>query len=261
MPFPKTFQQLHSHIAKYAHIIAGILFLILLCSAAYALYDVQTAQGVGLYLSMQFDIPYTAVMDILSTAAFMMILLLLIILPGVFLKHRSTASCLRFLSLYLAFIPAISTAYLIHLPDNSELFHLHPAFTSGPLGQVWSDAFACLAPILQIILPVLILLYGCHFALNKNTELTASTEPLLPIWHRVLILLSLFLLVTVILFPELTPVSEYTIWYLLMLICFDLWEKMIAGKPHLQSACHIITAVLIFRSIYRLLELMSHYRL
>lgn len=261
MLFQKTFHELHNRFAKHTHIVTGILFLILLCASAYALYDVQTAQGVGLYLSMQFGIPHTSMMDILSTAAFMVLLLLLIILPGISLKHRSVASCLRFLSLYLAFIPVISTAYLIHLKDNSVLFNLHPAFSSVPFKQVWTDAFACLAPLLQLMLPGLILLYGCYFALSRSMEQTVPTKTLFPIWHRVFILISLLLLIPVSLFPELTPVSEFIIWYLLLLIGFDLWEKMITGKPHLQFASHIITAVLIFRSIYRLLELMSHYRL
>lgn len=248
-------------IAGFTGPIAIILSIILLMVCTYALWDVQTAQGVGLYLAIRIGSEHTPGLDMLCAGVFIFFLLLMILLPCLLLKHRSPLAFLRLFALYLAFIPAISTAYLVHLTDG-PLFVIAPELWPGLSPTALYKATGYLFPLLQFAIPAFAILYGCRYALTENRIKEGSKSILtLQPEHVILISAVSLLLVATILFYPISPLTEYLLWYILLLTLFHRWENIIAASSRLQWASHILTFLLLSRGIYRIMELISHYRL
>lgn len=241
--------------------IAIILNIILLLVCTYALWDVQTAQGVGLYLAIRMGLEHTAGLDILCAGAFIFILLLMILLPCLLLKHLSPLAFLRLFALYLAFIPAISTAYLVHLTDG-PLFVISPDLWPGLTPVALYNATGYMFPVLQFAVPAFALLYGCGYALAENSDNEHIPSKFsFPRVFPALIFIAVLLMIATILFYPLAPLTEYLLWYVLLLTAFHIWEKLISASRNLQMPGHILTCLLLVRGIYRIMELISHYRL
>lgn len=258
--------KLHKWFLRQEQKLAVVFLFLLVAFAAYCLYDVQTAQGVGLYLSIVWDSTHSRLWDLAICGSFLLLFCAAVLLPCILLKRKDPLSILRFLALYMTFIPTISTAYLVHLPGSSTLWSLHPALLQGDFANLFIDASQYLMPLLQLGLPALFLLAACHKAgLRTSQDTTIETvsnkKASLPTWHKMLLGIIIILLVVLVLFSELTQVSEYIIWYFLLLILFHMWEDQPGSNQALHTGNWLITLFFIITGIYRLLELTSHFRL
>ena len=98
-----------------------ILMLLQLVLAIKTWHDVAVAQGAGLYYAMQVGsqdrLPYDIIVDICGLVGY----LIAIILPPVLLARKSLKALFRFEAAYLAFMPFLYPAMLVHLFDGHSL--------------------------------------------------------------------------------------------------------------------------------------------
>lgn len=122
---------------KYDKWIAALLSAGVLAITLIALHDMQYSQGIGLYLSMQAESQNRIMFDVLTDIVVCISLIMLIWLPCMFLKHRNAKAFFRLLVAFLAFMPKLSMAYLVHLVDTPGVFALRMSLLEGRV----SDAF------------------------------------------------------------------------------------------------------------------------
>ena len=110
----------------YVIVSIGILGLVLV-----ALHDMQTALGVGLYISICAGAKDRMVYDMATDMVLLVALILLIGIPCLVKKDKKMEAFLRFLLVFLAFMPQLSPAYLVHFFNEKDLFQIRPAFSDG----------------------------------------------------------------------------------------------------------------------------------
>ena len=125
--------------------------------ALLTLHDMQTAEGTGLYLAFQAGTRERGPYDLLVDLAGMMCLAGLVLLPCILLKQREPESFFRFLAAYLAFLPTVSTAALVHLLDGTEDIVIRQSLLEGNLPEALREGTAGIIPLLQVGVPVLVL--------------------------------------------------------------------------------------------------------
>lgn len=235
---------------KYINWIAGILALAALAFAAAAIHDMQTSEGVGLYYALKMDAD-RLVFDMAVDLAALLGLLLLTILPCVLLKHRSVHGFFRMLTAFLAFMPSLSMAYLIHL------FDLEADFSLG-----------LLLPVLQTVAPLLCLLAAAmslqgdmvsedgkrHDGLNAKWDRSVWKK-----WYSLCCAAAILLAAAAFLLPSLQQLFDFILTYLLLTVCFDLWERLYRRYPALNRWGWILFGGLALRVIYVLTEIMWMY--
>lgn len=214
---------------KYDSPIAGIAVLAFFVFALAAVHDMQQAEGVGLYFALKLGgerLVFDVIVDILAAAG----LLLLISMPCLILKHRRITSLLRFAIVFFSFMPTLSMAYLIHPSQESFLIK------TPLLG-------------LQIILPLLCLLAAAVFPDEKGRKK----------WYGVCGMAVVLLFAVTLFVPSLQQLLNFIWVYLLLLICFDLWERMYRRYSSLNTWGWILFGGLAFRAIYVLSEILRRY--
>ena len=218
--------------------IAGIIIL-----AGITLHDVATAQGIGLYFSILAGnvdrIGYDLAVDIIGMIA----LLLVLILPGILLKHRGIDSLLRFAAVYFSFMPAISLGYLAHLFDGHSLWMFE---------FDWQINLNHLVSFLQIVIPAMFILgffYIQHGMVIKK-------------WHKCLLYSCILLGACALFMPELSDVAFQIIYYFLAIIAFDWWEILYSKAVLFEKVIlWLIFVVFYCRGCLQMLELMSAFHL
>ncbi len=243
--------QLHKHISRGEQIISVLLFAGFFLFAAYGLYDMQKAQGVDLYLSLQVGQMHSFFGDALSCGIFLLPFLLLLLLPCLCMGRKDAFSLLRLEALYLTFIPVISPAYLIHLPAIAHPFALREALVQGEWQSLFTEFALLLLPYLRTALPLLCILLA----------LQAYKKASLPRWVKMLFLIQILLFIIGFLFSNLTPLSEYLIWYFFVLILYRLWVDTPGEVSALHGANWLFTLFLLLVGCYRLLTLLSSFSL
>ncbi len=243
--------KLYKRIFRGEQIIAALLFFVFFLFVAYTLFDVQRAQGVGLYLSIQAGKSHSLLWDALACGIFLIPFIILLMLPCLGMQRKDAFSLLRFQGLYLTFVPSVSSAYLIHLPKASMPFALREALVQGEWQTLFTDFVLFFLPYLRTALPLLCLLIA----------LQAHKKASLPRWVKMLFIIQPVLLMVGFLFIKLTPLSEYLIWYLLILTLYRLWEDTPGENTSLHTANWLLTLFLLITGCYRLLALLSSFSL
>lgn len=225
---------------KYSRRTAGIAALALFAYAVYAVHDMQLAEGVGLYFALKLGkerLLFDIIVDILAASG----LLLLISLPCLFLKHRKMEALLRFLLVFLSFMPALSMAYLLH-----------------PLQAEAEISIELSASVLQMVLPFLCLL-AVTVQASSSAALSAVTEKSWKRWYSVCCAGAAILFAVTLFIPSLQQLFYFILIYLLLLICFDLWERLYLKYPSLDTWGRILFGGLTFRAFYVLSEVLRRY--
>lgn len=233
---------------KWAMILlCGVSFL----AAAAGLHDMQTAQGVGLYFAMLaggaqrkwFDLA----VDVLGLGG----LFLLLLLPCLALRRRNVFSFWRLFAGYLALLPGVNLAGLVHLFDPPGIFALREAFREGRILWGLLEGIGEFSPFLKTGLP-----FGCLLLLGRWAGGGATG---LKRWQKRLLSVCGILLLCAVLFPAPAPFCAYAAQYLLLLIGFDIWEELWESAPRLQVWGMLLFAGFWLRGIWMILEVMSVY--
>lgn len=243
-----TKEHLSSLLKKSKNPLLFLFICITILFCAIALHDIQTVQGVGLYLSMQLGQDNVALFNLLADGLGMLLLLTALFLPCLFLKNLRSESFFRFLSVYLALIPTVRPASLVHLGNTLANMTVRPVFsTENPLVALLGSLSDTMS-LLRILLPFLLILIG----INR----IASPEKIKK-WQIFVIVGVVIFMVLNILFPDLSAETAYFMNYLLLVWCFDEWEKVCHRYPRFSSWGIILFGGCWLRGIYRMIELMS----
>lgn len=226
------------------NIIYWLLIGLQLLLALFALHDVATAQGVGLFLALQKGSPDRLSYDILVDVIGMISLILVLVIPYLLLRHRRAESLLRLVIAYFAFMPILSIATLVHLFDGHNLFLV--AFD-------WENNVNLLSGLVRDAAPVLILLG----ALYKKRGFRVKQ------WHWIAFIIQGILGLGMCLLPELSVLLLSMMYYLLVIIAYDWWENLYAVEKNvaLKIIFWLVFVHLLGRGGFKMLDLTSHYRL
>lgn len=217
-----------------------------------ALHDMQTALGVGLYISIYAGAEDRVVYDIVTDVAMLIALILLIGIPSLFNKKQKIEKFTRFLFVFLAFIPQLSPAYLVHFFDTNDLLQIRLEFIEGEVIAGVLEGLKYSASLLQMIIPMFcLLLLFCSIKEKK----------IIKPFYYVLIGLGLFMEIGIMFFPGIDELLCFVMTYCLLLVMFDMWEGLLREYSGMNTWGWILFGGLGLRGIYRLLEMMRQFHI
>ncbi|MBQ7765326.1 MAG: hypothetical protein IJ397_00610 [Lachnospiraceae bacterium] len=237
-----------SQTLKKKNIIANIIFLAvsagLILFAFWALHDIQTAQGAGLYLALMQNAPDRQPYDLLIDSLGGLGMVLTTLLPVIFLKKITPGSYLRFLCIYLAFVPMINPGTLVHI---NEQFSQWKLCTFSSFTDIL-HSFASLADLLVIILPLLLILL----------TFSAKEDKLqLKIHSKVLLIITAVMSAIYVLFPGISEYSLFLAYFCMVILLFEEGEKLqerMSSKKWLIWLLYILCGL---KGIYRIIMLLQ----
>ena len=213
----------------YINGILVILSVLNFSAVVVGVHQMQSAEGVGLYWSIVTN-GRRELFDVLVDAAAALAFFILVLLPCVFLNHKSISAFFRLLAGFVAFMPRISMSYLIHLFDD---------------GGRGADAEMVLSE-LGLMLPFACALLMCAGCLEKPWRKwywgSGAIALIMGVWA---------------LWEAQGP--GFIMAYALLLVCFDAWERLIKGYSGMRSWGWILFGGLWLRAAYRVIELWSVY--
>lgn len=230
-----------------------------------AIHDVQSAQGVGLFLSMKAGAADRLPFDLAVDVAAVFGAAVLVLIPCLLLKWRSLASVLRLFIAFLGFMPVLDLAQLVHLIMGNTKPELSAALRSGDLWTAFIEGAEFSVSLLQMIIPMLVLLLAVSFfdgnGKNDSVDCQNGGQNVIKRWYFVALIIGAVAEICVFLFPNMAFLLCFVMAYVILLIMFDLWEKLVVIYPGLGTWGWILFGGLGLRGIYRLLELMSAFKL
>lgn len=212
------------------------------------LHDMQTAQGVGLYLSMQFQQDNVFLFNILVDCLGGLLLLTALLLPCLTIRRLRFDSFFRFFSVYLAFIPTIRPASLVHLGDTFANLTTRQIFSAENPLTAMLGGIADIVLLLRSVLPLLLIMLWINQAYSPSK---------LQKWQIGIIVGEVIFILLHFLFPDLSAETAYFLNYLLLVWCFREWEKICDHFPKFADWGMILFGGCWLRGVYRMLELMS----
>lgn len=225
--------------------VAIILFILCMFGCClYTVHDMQTAEGIGLFFSMQLGMSSRTIMDIVVDALCIGVLALLIYLPCQLLGYKSLTAYCRLLIVYLAAVPSLSLAKVLQLFREDEVLFL---WDCDLLSGVW-QWFYGIAGFLQVWVPLLVLLYA--FAGEKCRFLSVK-------WHKIVLLAECVLIVILLCVPTAENLILYLCGYMGLLLAFDCWETLLRENKTPEKWSYILYALLLLKGIYRIVILVS----
>lgn len=225
-----------------------LLFLGALLLALFTLHDLQTAEGVGLYLAMLCGREERRNFDLLADIVGMLLLLACLLFPCIILKYRRAEAFFHMAALYLAFIPTVSPGSTVHLPDRLQSLSINPAMIEGSLGRAFLESFSNISDIFLMLFPLLLL---C-LAVNREHK-NAPMER----WKKGILALEFVLLLLHFLFPTISQEISFIMVYTLVIWIFAELETLCLSYPGFSNWGMILYGGCLLRGIYRMIELMS----
>lgn len=181
--------------------------LILLALCVYAIHDMQTAQGVGYYFCLKLGSSNRILFDVLADLVFCILLGVFLVIPVLFCKKNHKGIFSRYLILFLAFIPSVSTNYVFSLFFNTSIYAKKLNAIEW-LGEVISS-YSLIVPML-----VLVMAYYCEIRKNKVSH-----------GYKTMMIIAFLLVFPGLLIPGITTLCLYFGVYLLLYIIFDFLEQ------------------------------------
>lgn len=226
-------------------IILALIVILTLGLYLVAYHDMQTADGVGLYLAMKAGaesrLPYDVLCDVLRLAG----LLAMLVISCVLTRNKNLSSFSRLLFAWLAFMPIFSMAEVLHFPDEAIL---HMSFAESGLWEHFQIGESELLATFCVWIPMICLLFAANrLSGNKIREK----------WYLPVVAVQMISAGAILIMPGWASLFREVICYLLLLMCFDLWEKWLHENVQLQKWSSALFGLMWLRGIWRLMELMS----
>lgn len=214
---------------------AMVWFILILWAATFGfvvstMYEMQKAEGVGLYFALKAGMERGG-FDVAVGVAAALALLLFTGLPCLILRHRSVCAAFRFFVCFTALMPRLSMAYLLHV------------FASG----VRTVSYGRLLFIIQTVIP-----FGCVLL-----AVLATGEKPWKKWYTVCCAAAAALSAVSAVWES--EALGAVITYLLLLICFDVWERVLKLYPTFVNFSWIIFGGMWIRTVYSMLYIKSIY--
>lgn len=216
--------------SRYCSLVMIMLWAVTFGFLIYTLHQMQTAEGIGLYYALKAGMERGG-FDVAVDVVMALVLLLLVGLPCLILHHRSGGAFFRFLVGFLAFTPRLSMAYLVHL------------FASGIRVTAYDNMIAALRTVIP---------FGCVLL-----AVVSVYEKPWKKWYTTLCLAAVVLGAGGSFWE--TELLGAVVIYLLWLVCFDAWERLLVLCPKLKGWNGILMGGLWLRAIYCLLFIQSIY--
>lgn len=194
------------------------------------LHEMQKAEGIGLYWALKAGMERGG-FDIAVDVAAALALLFMTGLPCLLLGHRSISAFFRFLIGFVAFMPRVSMAYLIHI------------FDSG----VRNVSYDQLLFVLRTVIP-----FGCVLL----ASVSVGEKPWKK-WYTVCCIAAAVLGVVSAVWES--GAFGAVVTYLLLLVCFDVWERLINRNPKFKGLSWILFGGMWVRAVYCMLYIRSIY--
>lgn len=239
--------------------------------ACLTFHDMQTSEGIGLYFAMRAGAQNRKIFDFLADGARMLCLWAAVFLPCFVSGRRRPDAFFRLLAAYLAFLPTVSAASLVHLADGTEKIALRAAVSAGEWGGALAEGLAVMAPALSAGVPLLLLAAGARKmwgesgvgAENAQREagsgLGAAARG--KAGSGLGAAACLLAVAGAVLFPALAELCAYALAYVLLLYGFGLWERLWDAEPELRTWGWILFGIFWLRGVYRMIEVMSVYHI
>lgn len=224
-----------------------LALIVILTSGLYlaAYHDMQTADGVGLYLAMKAGaenrLPYDILCDVLRGAGLLAMLMASCLLT----RNMNLKSFSRLFFAWLAWMPVFSMAELLHFPDETIL---HLSLAESGLWESVQIGDSELLALFRVWIPVVCLL----LAANQLSGIKVREK-----WYLPVAAVQMISAGAILIMPGWASLFREVICYLLLLLCFDLWEKWLREKVQLQKWSCALFSIMWLRGVWRLIELMS----
>ena len=127
---------------------------------------------------------------------------------------RTIGSYVRFLILYIAFVPHLKLSYITRLTDLSYTFHIRDHSFSAK----WQGSLALWASdvseYMRILLPMALLMLG------------ATIHDKFPKWYRILLITAIVMALLLYVFEGTVNLFKYGISIIFVIIISDCWSRM-----------------------------------
>ena len=127
---------------------------------------------------------------------------------------RTIGSYVRFLILYIAFVPHLKLSYLSRLADLSYTFHIRDhSFSAKWQGSIvlWASD---VSEYMRILLPMALLMLG------------ATIHDKFPKWYRILLVMAVVMALLLYVFEGTVNLFKYGIALVFVIIISDCWSRM-----------------------------------
>ncbi len=236
---------------KTEKLVISILLAGSACLALYALHDMHTAEGVGLYFAILRNDTNRMAYDIMTDVVCMGLFAVFMFVPWRLRREHTVSSLFRLFAAALAFFPTISVARMAHLIMGTEPVTLNEALRQGEFLQVLFGDVSYLFSGLRAGVPALLLLLAIS-CLDNGTK--SSTKVYVGVAVMALLLVG-------ILFPALQVPCWFATVYILLVSGFNLWERLWKEYPAMRFWGWLLFFAIWCRGVYRLLEVLSAYNI
>lgn len=209
-----------------------------------ALHDMQTAEGVGLYIALSLQSKNRLLFDLLVDGLGAAVLLLCAAAPCMGKKGK-WRKMFFLLVAYVALMPTVSLASLVHLFSDQENYRI----CSGMVELL--KGLEHIAPVVGFWLPTLCLLLAAGRLQEKSRKMS--------IRQRIFLIVQPVLAIFTVLFPGFASHLSFVMQYLFLLSAFEAWERLHENAEKYSPWEIVLFGGLWLRGGYVLFELMSRY--
>jgi len=154
--------------------------------------------------------PFSLVGGLVGAFLFAIVTLITAYITG----SRTIGSYVRFLIIYIAFVPHLKLSYLTRLADFSYTFHIRDHSFSAK----WQGSLALWASdvseYMRILLPMTLLMLG------------ATIHDKFPKWYRILLVAAVVMALLLYVFEGTVNLFKYGIAIIFVIIISDCWSRM-----------------------------------
>ena len=239
---------------KISYLICICCCLIFFVGSMFAYHDVQIAQGAGLYLAGKYGfsdrVPFDIMMDLIGGLG----ILNCFLCPILLLKKKTPDSILRFITIFLAFIPLINPGSLVHIAAHLSNWQIRETLLNGNFFQEFIIVLSEPIKLLVWELPLLILALMLH---KNHSEHKVKT------WQKIMFAISAICMILYMLFPGFQEYTLFLMHYPIIIVLFYeselLWEKSLsADKRTPLCISWIIYGISGLRGIFRMIDLLQN---
>ncbi|MBO4608543.1 MAG: hypothetical protein J5696_01620 [Lachnospiraceae bacterium] len=151
---------------------------------------------------------------------------------------RTIGSYVRFLIIYIAFVPHLKLSYLTRLADLSYTFHIRDHSFSAK----WQGSLALWASdvseYMRILLPMTLLMLG------------ATIHDKFPKWYRILLIAAVVMTLLLYVFEGTVNLFKYGIALIFVIIISDCWSRMRLMEERKSQVMVLWAEMLLFAAMW-----------